>query len=213
MHIARIPFTFILAPHYHPSLAQIAPYRKALPFRTLFNVLGPLINPARPHGLVLGVAERALGSTFARSLRDSGARRALVVCGAEGLDEVSCAGETHAWALSEEGSIQELTLHPERDFGLACHPLTEVGSGTPAQNAETFTNLLTGGADVPTNLTPVLDFVLLNASVLLVVAGLAGDYKEGVALARESIVSGKAWEALQTFKREGEHAAAAATKA
>ncbi|KAH8104918.1 anthranilate phosphoribosyltransferase, TrpD [Phellopilus nigrolimitatus] len=206
MHIARIPFTFILAPHYHPALALIAPYRRALPFRTMFNILGPLINPAHPHGLVLGVAERDLGATFARSLRDSGVARALVVCGAEGLDEISCAGDTHAWEL-KDGEITEHTLHPSQ-FGLCVHALARVSGGTAAENSEAFKALLTSGTRIPESLEPVLDFVLLNASALLVVAGLADDYKEGVKLARESITSGKAWDALQTFKSEGERAAA-----
>ena len=79
MPIARVPFTFILAPHYHPAMAMIAPYRKALPFRTMFNVLGPLINPAFPKGMLVGVAEPELGRTYAESLRTGGVERAIVV--------------------------------------------------------------------------------------------------------------------------------------
>ncbi|KAH7927668.1 anthranilate phosphoribosyltransferase [Leucogyrophana mollusca] len=198
MPISRVPFTFILAPNYHPSLAMIAPYRKALPFRTLFNVLGPLINPACPKGMVLGVAERELGQTFAQSLSDGGVRRALVVCGAEGLDEISCAGDTWVWEL-KDGKITTATLHPEH-FGLDVHPLSSVAGGTPSENAETFKALLTSGSDIPAHLTPVLHFVLMNASALLIVAGLAMDYKDGVRLAMESITSGKAWKALETFR-------------
>ena len=196
-----MPFYFILAPHYHPSLALIAPHRKALPFRTMFNVLGPLINPAHPHGMVLGVADPALGETFARSLRDSGVRRALVVCGAEGLDEISCAGETHAWSLSDDGVIAKLTLHPKQ-FGLETHPLASVAGGKPEENSRTFERLLTSGDKIPDELKPVLDFVLLNASALLVVAGLATDFERGVKLARDSVVSGAAWDALERFKEE-----------
>ncbi|KAL4075183.1 glycosyl transferase [Scleroderma yunnanense] len=199
--ISRIPFTFILAPHYHPSLATIAPYRKALPFRTLFNVVGPLINPARPRGMVLGVAERALGLPFAKSLRDSGVERALVVCGAENLDEISCAGDTWAWELIN-GNITETKLHPAL-FGLRVHPLSSVAGGNPAENADTFKALLMSGNDIPQSLSPVLDFVLLNASALLVVAGLATDYTDGVRLATDSITSGAAWKALTTFRDAG----------
>ncbi|KAJ7623292.1 glycosyl transferase [Roridomyces roridus] len=178
--IPRIPFTFILAPHYHPALAFIAPYRKSLPFRTMFNVLGPLINPARPQGMVLGVAEREIGHTFAQ--------RALVVCGYEKLDELI------------DGVITEKTLTPEL-FGVEPHPLSTVVGGSPEDNAKTFTSLLTSGADIPDALKPVLDFVLINTSALLVVAGLAKDYVHGTELARDSITSGKAWAALQTFKQ------------
>lgn len=202
--ISKIPFTFILAPHYHPALAMIAPYRKSLPFRTLFNVLGPLINPARPRGMVLGVADRELGPTFAQSLRDGGVERALVVCGAEGLDEISCAGDTYAWQL-KDGKITEITLHPDL-FGLPVHPLSSVAGGTPTENAGTFRALLNSGSDIPESLMPVLHFVLLNASALLVVAGLASDFKEGVALAMNSITSGCAWNALVAFRTAGREA-------
>ncbi|KAH0832291.1 hypothetical protein J3R83DRAFT_13290 [Lanmaoa asiatica] len=207
MPIARVPFTFILAPHYHPSLALIAPYRKSLPFRTLFNILGPLINPARPRGMVLGVAERELGLPFAKSLKDGGVVRALVVCGAEGLDEISCAGETWAWSLTPDGEIVETVLHPAQ-FGLGTHPLTAVAGGLASENAATLTRLLTSGNEIPEALTPVLEFVLMNASALLVVAGVAVDYKDGVRLARESIASGAAWKALETFREAGRTAIA-----
>lgn len=210
MPIARIPFTFILAPHYHPALAMIAPYRKALPFRTMFNVLGPLINPAFPQGMVVGVAIPELGRTYAESIRQGGVQRALVVCGEERLDEISCAGRTHIWEL-KDGNITEGIISPS-DFGLPAHSLSHVAGGTPEENAETFKTLLTSGEQIPESLTPVRDFVLMNAAALLVVAGRAQDYKEGVKLALESITSGKAWEALQTFKLEGQRAAGALQK-
>ncbi|TBU25104.1 glycosyl transferase family, a/b domain-containing protein [Dichomitus squalens] len=207
--ISRIPFTFIMAPQYHLSLAMIAPYRKALPHRTMFNVLGPLINPARPRGMVLGVAERELGPTFAHSLADGGVQRAFVVCGAEGLDEISCAGDTFVWELRPDGSVAERTVHP-RDFGLEAHPLSEVAGASPEENAATFRALLQSGKDIPEKLTPVLDFVLMNAAALLVVAGIAEDLKDGVAKARESITSGKAWNALEQFRDAGLAAASQA---
>lgn len=207
MPIPRIPFTFILAPHYHPALGFIAPFRKSLPFRTMFNILGPLINPARPRGMVLGVAEREIGATFAKSLADGGVERALVVCGYERLDEISCAGPTWSWELAD-GKITEKTLVPE-DFGLSVHPLSTVGGGSAQDNAKTFKTLLTSGSDIPESLIPVLDFVLMNASALLVVAGLADNYQQGTEMARKSITTGKAWEALETFRQAGRAAAAA----
>jgi anthranilate phosphoribosyltransferase len=154
--------------------------------------------------MVLGVAERELGPTFAQSLYEGGVERALVVCGAEGLDEISCAGDTHAWQLVD-GKITEITLHPEL-FGLTIHPLASVAGGTPTENAETFKALLNSGNDIPESLIPVLHFVLLNASALLVVAGLASDFKEGVALAMNSITSGSAWDALVAFRNAGREA-------
>ncbi|OAX32951.1 anthranilate phosphoribosyltransferase [Rhizopogon vinicolor AM-OR11-026] len=199
--IAKAPFTFILGLNYHPGLAMISPYRRFLPFRTIFNVIGPLINPARPRGMVLGVAERELGPIFAQSLREGGVERALVVCGAEGLDEISCAGYTFAWQL-KDGEITEITLHPEQ-FGLSVYPLSSVAGGSPTENAGIFETLLTSGNAIPASLTPILHFVLLNASALLVIAGLASDFKEGVALAMNSITSGSAWDALLAFREAG----------
>ena len=184
---------------------MIAPYRKALPFRTMFNVLGPIINPARPRGMVVGVAEPELGYTYAQSIHAGGVERALVVCGFEKLDEISCAGPTHVWELVD-GTVTESTVRPE-DFGLVVHPLSEVAGGSPEENAKTFKLLLTSGAAIPEKLKPVLDFVLMNASALLVVAGVAKDFKEGVTLALDSIVSGKAWKALEMFREAGRLAA------
>lgn len=204
--IPRIPFTFILAPHYHPALSMIAPIRKSLPFRTMFNVLGPLINPARPRGMVLGVPEPEIGPTFAESLRSNGVNRALVVCGYEKMDEISCAGPTWAWEL-RNGQISQTTLHPE-DFGLGIHPLSSVVGGNPHENAVKFKALLTSGDNMPSDLQPLRDFVLINASALLVVAGLANDYKQGVKLAMKSITSGSAWSALEKFREYGKRMAA-----
>lgn len=173
----------------------------------MFNVLGPLINPARPKGMVLGVAEPEIGPTFAHSLGEGGVERALVVCGFEKLDEISCAGPTHAWEL-KDGKVTTVELKPA-DFGLPTHPLASVAGGGPDENAETFKTLLTSGENIPEKLVPVLDFVLLNASALLVVAGIAKDYVEGTKFARDSITSGKAWEALTTFRDTGKKVAEA----
>lgn len=159
--------------------------------------------------MLLGVAERALGLPFAQSLRDGGVTRALVVCGAEGLDEISCAGETWAWTLAPDGSITEGVLHPDM-FGLGTHPLTAVSGGRAEENAATLTRMLTRGeAGVEDEgLKPVVEFVLVNAAALLVVAGVAGDYRDGVRLARESMVSGGAWRALEGFREAGRAAMA-----
>ena len=170
----------------------------------MFNILGPLINPARPRGMVLGIAEREIGYTFAQSVRDGGVERALIVCGYEGLDEISCAGPTWAWEL-KDGNITEQTLHPEV-FGLEAHPLSSVAGGSPADNAAIFKKLLTSGEQIPKELTPVLHFVLMNTSALLVVAGLAEDYIQGTKMAMESITSGTAWKALECFRDAGRQA-------
>jgi len=149
--------------------------------------------------MVLGVAEPALGPPFVAALRAGGVKRAYVVCGAEDLDEISCAGDTRLWELLDDGSVRERTLCPA-DFGLPTHSLDDVKGASPAENAAAFKTLLTSGDNIPARLMPVLDFVLMNAAALLVVAGRAEDLKEGARLAREAITSGRAWHALEVFR-------------
>ncbi|KAJ9099596.1 hypothetical protein QFC20_005662 [Naganishia adeliensis] len=208
--LPRTPFLFLFAPHYHPALAHIAPIRRQLNFRTVFNVLGPLINPAKPGRMVLGVAKRELGDTFARVLQILRVDRAMVVCGKEGLDEISPEGETWVWNL-DGGVITESTIHPTRDFGLPTHKLTAVRGATPQLNAETFKALLQPGSPAPAHLfspadpvtspsmDAIRDFVLLNAAALLKTSGRVATYTDGVTLARESLESGAAWRAFQGF--------------
>lgn len=213
LYIPRTPFTFLLAPLFHPALALIAATRRSLPFRTLFNAIGPLSNPARPRGIVLGVAIPEMGRVFAEALcaPTSGVERAFVVCGEEKLDEVSCAGGSYVWEISSEKeggkegkTIKEFKIHPTEDFGLPTHTLEEVASGTPAENAETFKALLCPESfshqDENPKLTPIRNFVLLNAATLLVVSGTASDFRDGVAKAKKSISSGGAWDAFVKFR-------------
>ena len=179
----------------------------------MFNVLGPLINPARPKGMVLGIFEPELGATFAQSLLDGGVQRAMIVCGVERLDEISCAGPTHVWELNRgadgKGKIDEYLVDPLNDFGLLTHPLEDVAGHSPEENARVFVRLLDPAQGLPSDAdqetikkhNAITDFVLINASALLVVARIANDFKHGVELARESIAGGKAWQALQTFRQ------------
>lgn len=200
-------FRFFLAPHYHPLLAPLAPIRRSLPHRTLLNLLGPLVNPARPEGIVLGVAHSGLGETFVQTLsKDETVKHAMVVCGEENLDEISCAGRTRVWEFKrgENGtpsSFKESIISPET-FGLEMHPLSLVAGGKgPEENSEIFKQLLMArDEDALRELKPVLEFVLMNAAAVLVVSGIAGDLKEGVRLARESILSGSAWDTFQAFR-------------
>jgi len=103
------------------------------------------------------------------------------------------------WELLEDGSVLERTLCPA-DFGLPAHPLDDVKGASPAENAAMFKTLLTSGDNIPAQLTPILDIVLMNTAALLVVAGRAENIKEGVRLAREAITSGRAWHALEVFR-------------
>jgi anthranilate phosphoribosyltransferase len=188
-------FAFLFAPTYHPGMAHVASVRKEIGIRTIFNILGPLCNPADIDVRVIGVSSYQLGEVFAETLRLMGATRAMVVCGFEGLDEVSPEGKTHVWRLNTQGQVHYFTVEPA-DFGLESHPIGNVKSGTPAENAVFLQRLLRG--DV-TQGDAVLDFVLLNAAILLVCAEKAADWKDGVRLARESISSGNALQALQGF--------------
>lgn len=214
-------FRFLLAPHYHPLLAPLAPIRRSLPHRTLLNLLGPLVNPARPSGIVLGVAHAKLGETFIRALwMDKTVKHAMVVCGIENLDEISCAGDTKVWEFrrgDDKGGEkvkgipwEEKTINPET-FGLPTHHLSTVSGGRkPEHNAVIFKQILCPKSeDVSASddqlldsksLAPILDFVLMNTAAVLVVADLATTLKEGVTLARKSVESGAAWEAFKTFR-------------
>jgi len=170
-------------------MKHAAAVRKEVPVRTIFNLLGPLANPVHDTGLIeariLGVARKDIGVNFAEALRLSGARKALVVCGDENLDELSCAGPTHCWYIhdkaapgpGETGSesedelidITKFTLEPA-DFGLPRHPLSEVHGGKgPQQNADILMQIL---RDERAADDPVLQFVLLNTAALLTVSGI-----------------------------------------
>ncbi|GAA5909115.1 hypothetical protein JCM6882_001193 [Rhodosporidiobolus microsporus] len=206
------PFLFLFAPLYHPAMVRVAPIRKQLPFPTVFNALGPLINPAKPNAVIVGVHSKYLGPIFAEALRITGVKRAWVVCGAEGLDEISIAGETHVWDLQND-TITERTISPS-DFGLSPSPLTSVAGGTPLENSLTLLSLLDGKLG---DAHPVENFVVLNAAALLFVAGRVQSLEEGVREARRSINEGGAKEALETFRRASseaveKHEAAAAGK-
>jgi anthranilate phosphoribosyltransferase len=122
----------------------------------------------------------------------------MVVCGMEGLDEISCAGGTWVWEVRPGEPIVEKSIHPS-DFGISAHPLDVVKGGSPKDNAVILKQLLNSGGEHSKELDPILDFVLLNTSALLVVGGVAKDYKEGVQLARNSVTSGRAWTALTKF--------------
>ncbi|KAI4171035.1 MAG: hypothetical protein LQ343_004572 [Gyalolechia ehrenbergii] len=195
----RSKYAFLFAPTFHPGMRHVAPVRKELGFRTIFNLLGPLANPVEGNieARIVGVPQEGLGSIFAEALRLNGARKGMVVCGEEKLDEISCAGRTHCWRLverpnpafrgprdeedeefttsDEEGEprslidIERFTLEPS-DFGLERHPLSEVSPGRmPEENAATLMRLLRN--ELP-RCDSVLDFVLLNTAALFVIAGV-----------------------------------------
>ncbi|MCJ1237170.1 anthranilate phosphoribosyltransferase [Varicellaria rhodocarpa] len=192
-------YAFLFAPRFHPGMRHVAPIRKDLGFRTIFNILGPLANPveAAIEARVVGVARRDLGSVFVEALRLSGAKKAMVVCGVEELDEISCAGKTYCWRLVERPNpdfrgpkneededyttsdeeapprttieTEQFELHPS-DFGLPAHPLSDVSPGkSPDENAYLLMKLLRNELSQD---DAVLHFVLINTAALFVISGV-----------------------------------------
>ncbi|GAB7338610.1 hypothetical protein MBLNU457_5345t1 [Dothideomycetes sp. NU457] len=178
-------YAFLYAREWHPGMKHAAAVRKELPFRTIFNLLGPLSNPLHNSHLletrILGVAKRDMGPVFADALRLSGSAKALVVCGAEDLDEISCAGATYCWHLRPRGnnsnpSPTETEIVPfvilPSDFGLKAHPLSSVAGGkSPEHNAEILQKILNNEIDVDGD-DPILTFVLLNTAALIAASGV-----------------------------------------
>lgn len=194
-------YCFLFAPVFHPAMAKIAILRKEIGIPTIFNILGPLLNPVPIKARIIGVYDESLGEVFAQAvyqLNVAAGRpwsKAMIVWGTEGLDEISPAGTTKTWTISPDGSITAGFLHPN-DFGLPVHPLSTVKSGTPKENSEIVKKLVAN--ELPEN-NPILDYVLMNAAALAFVEGTAKDLKHGVELAKESIKSGKAKIALEKF--------------
>ena len=184
-------FCFLFAQRFHPAMRHAGGPRRELGVRTIFNILGPLANPARPRAMLAGVGARPFGPLMAETFRLRGLERAIVVHSEDGLDEISTAAPTHAWFV-ERGRVEERHLSPA-DFGLPGHPLAAVVGGDPGHNAGLMQAVLDGGEG------PITDFVLMTASAALYTAGTTADLQEGVALARESIASGQAREALDRY--------------
>src|SRR6056297_2722364 len=176
---------FMMAPMHHPAMAHVGPVRAELGTRTIFNILGPLTNPAGVKRQLTGAFSRDLIRPMAETLGQLGAERAWLVHGSDGTDEMTITGVTWLAALEEDGSVRETELHPE-DFGLPVHPFEAIRGGTPAQNAAALGALLDGARGA------YRDAVLLNCAAALTVAGRTDDLREGVAMAAESIDSGAA---------------------
>ena len=184
-------FCFLFAPAYHPGMKHAALVRRQLEVRTIMNLLGPCINPARPPVQLLGVADPKMLRRIAQTLDAVGVRDALVVHGS-GLDEVALHAETRAMRLSN-GSIEELEITPEQ-AGLERAPLKVVTGGDVEENAARLDALLAGrGA------TAEEDIVILNTAALLTTAGNAATLRDGADQAREAIRSGAAIAALRKF--------------
>jgi anthranilate phosphoribosyltransferase len=189
--IDELGFGFLFAPTHHPAMRHAAPVRRELATRTVFNVLGPLTNPAGARAQVVGVYAPDLVPTIAEVLARLGAERAFVVHGADGIDELSPAGPNLVCEVAD-GRVRRREIDP-LELGIdRCAP-EELGGGDPAENAETIRRIF-AGADGGKR-----DAVLLNAAGAIAAGGLARDLAEGVGHAREAIDSGAADERLEAL--------------
>lgn len=194
----QIGITFLFAPHYHPIMKQVAGLRRGLGVATVFNFLGPLINPYHLTYQVMGVSDPGIQGTVARTLQKLGRRRAMVVHARNGMDEISLEGTTVAFEVTPK-QIISYDIKPEH-LGLTPAPLEAVAGQEVSRNAEILVNVLKGEPG------PCLDVVLLNAAAALVTADRASNLGEGMALAEETIKSGKAMATLKAminFSRDG----------
>ncbi|MEQ9260696.1 MAG: anthranilate phosphoribosyltransferase [Roseovarius sp.] len=185
---------FMMAPMHHPAMAHVGPVRAELGTRTIFNILGPLTNPAGVKRQLTGAFSPDLIRPMAEVLGKLGSERAWLVHGADGTDEISIAGLSFLAALEEDGSIREAEIHPE-DAGLPVHPFEAILGGTPEENGAAFRALLAGAPGA------YRDAVLLNAAAALVVAGKVESLRDGVEMARESIDSGAAKARIETLAK------------
>ncbi|MBP0481873.1 anthranilate phosphoribosyltransferase [Sagittula salina] len=176
---------FMMAPMHHPAMAHVGPVRAELATRTIFNILGPLTNPAGVKRQLTGAFTRDLIRPMAEVLGKLGSEHAWLVHGSDGTDELTITGVSWVASLEEDGSIREVELHPE-DAGLPVHPFESIVGGTPQENAVALRALLDGMHSA------YRDAVLLNAAAALTIAGKASDLREGVAQAARSIDSGAA---------------------
>lgn len=191
--LREVGICFLYAPNLHPAMKQVQTVRRELRMRTMFNLLGPLTNPARASGQVVGVYSLDLVEKLAEALSMLGLHRALVVHGLDGLDEITITGTTRV-AEAREGSVRSYEVEPE-EFGMARATLQEICGGDATENAAIISSVLGGEK------SPRRDVVLLNAAAALVAAGRADRIADAIPLAAESIDSGAAAEKLELLAR------------
>jgi anthranilate phosphoribosyltransferase len=189
--VAEVGVGFMFAPRFHPAMRHAGPVRREIGIRTVFNVLGPLANPAGVRRLLLGVPSPALGEKIARVLAELETEHALVVHGDDGLDEVSPAGPTRTWEV-RAAEVREGRIDPQ-ELGLAPATRGEITGGEPAKNAAIARRVL-GGAKDGTRTA-----ILLNAGAACYVAGLAKTVRDGILLAARAIDDGAAAKLLDRF--------------
>ena len=189
--INEVGFGFMFAPAYHAATRHAAPVRREIGIRTVFNILGPLTNPAGAQYQLIGVAYPELGQTVAEVLQLLGSQRAIIVHGEGGLDEITLSGPTSVWEMEgNEVRTWELSV---AEMGLPERPIKEIRGGSKEENAATMRRLFDGEPG------PVRDYVLANSAAVLLVGGAVQSLREGVTLAGEIIDSGAAKNKLEAL--------------
>ncbi|MDE0589791.1 anthranilate phosphoribosyltransferase [Halocynthiibacter sp. C4] len=182
--LEKAGIAFMMAPMHHPAIKHVMPTRAELGTRTIFNILGPLTNPAGVKFQLTGAFSRSLIHPMAETLLQLGTERAWLVHGSDGTDELSITGVS--WVAEvRDGAVHEFEIHPE-DAGLPEHPFSAITGGTPEENGAAMAALLGGEQSA------YRDAVLLNSAAALLIAGRAKNLREGVVLAKDSIDSGRA---------------------
>jgi len=183
-------FAFMFAQNHHPAMKFIVPVRKTIPEKTIFNILGPLTNPAGVTKSMLGVFDKAFVPKMAEALKLNGATSTLVVSSAEGMDEISISDVTYASQL-RDGIVHEFVIDPS-EYGIKKMPLKAIMGGDAKENAQILHNIFNSNATDAQR-----DIVLINAAASLMVDGVARDMQDGFAMAREAIAKGSAREKLK----------------
>ena len=184
----------MFAPIFHPAMKYAAAPRREIGIRTVFNILGPLTNPAQAEYQVIGVPNKELGSKIASVLHRLGTKHSLVMHGKEGMDEISISGKSLIWDVNQYRTSPPYPVSPQ-DFGFKEASLAEIKGGTPEENAEMLRRIL-GGEKGPRR-----DVVIMNAAAALVAGNRVSDLKEGAHIAEEAIDSGRALEKLDGLVR------------
>ena len=182
--IHEIGIGFMFAPTFHPAMRHAAPVRREIGIRTVFNILGPLTNPAGADRQLVGIADPSLGEKMAEVLKLLGTRHSLVVHGEDGLDELTLGAHTRVWEV-KESEVRSYRVSPE-ELGLPRISTQDIVGGGPEENAATLRRLFQGEEG------PAREVVLLNGAAVLMVGGKARDLRDGIALARDVIDSGAA---------------------
>jgi anthranilate phosphoribosyltransferase len=193
-NLHEIGMAFLFAPLYHPAMGKVGAFRRELGVRTIFNLLGPLLNPAQASYQLLGASSIDVQQKLARALSILGGKRAVVVVGEDGLDEVTLTGKSRA-ILVEEGNLTPFEIIPE-DYGFTLCSLAELKGEGPEENARVTLSILEGETG------PKRDIVLLNAGTALFAADRVANISEGIDLARESLDTGKALAKLQALREK-----------